>query len=259
VRHNEAIVFAVTGRPHDCPFVSRAGYKLDHALREFNLDVSGLVCADFGCNIGGFTDCLLQRGAAKVYAIDTGYGTLAWKLRNDSRVVVMERTNALHASPPPLGERRGGSSGDVSPITHEAETGKVVPVPTFGGGVDLVVIDLAWTPQRLAIPAALRWLQPTKPSPQPLSLVGGRERGFIITLVKPHYELSNDEKRTLLHDGRLDPNEAERVLQRVLTQMPEWGVEVMAHTRSPITGGKSSKGAGGAGNVEFLVLARPSA
>ncbi len=63
-------------------FVSRAGLKLDHALREFNIDVTGWVCADFGCNIGGFTDCLLQHGAARVYAIDTGYGKLAWKLRN---------------------------------------------------------------------------------------------------------------------------------------------------------------------------------
>lgn len=186
-------------------FVSRAGLKLDHALREFSVDVAGMTCADFGCNIGGFTDCLLQRGAAKVYAIDTGYGTLAWKLRNDPRVVVMERTNALHAKPPAT--------------------------------ADLVVIDLAWTPQRLAIPAALKWLKPD---------------GRIITLVKPHYELEEDEKQTLLVDGRLDPVEAERVLHRVMNAMTEWGAQPVAHTMSPITGGKSSRG--GVGNVEFLVL-----
>jgi 23S rRNA (cytidine1920-2'-O)/16S rRNA (cytidine1409-2'-O)-methyltransferase len=199
-------------------FVSRAGLKLDHALREFSLDVTGLVCADFGCNIGGFTDCLLQRGAAKVYAIDTGYGMLAWKLRNDPRVVVMERTNALHAQPPfALGEDRGI------------------------GGFDLVVIDLAWTPQRLAIPAALKWL---------------KKDGRIITLVKPHYELDDDQKRLLLMGGRLDHAEAVRVLHRVLMQMVEWGVTPSAHTQSPITGGKSSRRAGGEGNVEFLVLAK---
>ena len=70
------------------PFVSRAGLKLDHALATFRLDVTGLVCADLGCNAGGFTDCLLKRGAAKVYAVDTGYGMLEYKLRRDPRVVV---------------------------------------------------------------------------------------------------------------------------------------------------------------------------
>ena len=75
------------------PFVSRGGIKLDAALSRFNLDVSGLVAADIGASTGGFTDCLLQRGAAKVYAIDVGHGQLAWRLRRDPRVVVMERTN----------------------------------------------------------------------------------------------------------------------------------------------------------------------
>lgn len=191
-----------------CPFVSRAGLKLDHALREFKFDVNGMICADFGCNVGGFTDCLLQRGAAKVFAIDTGYGVLAWKLRNDPRVIVMERTNALHVQP--------------------------------GGQVDLVVIDMAWTPQRHAMPAAMKWLKPV---------------GKIITLIKPHYELNEEEKRTLLVDGRLAPAEAERVMQRVLEEMPSWGARPIAHTRSPISGGKSSKG--GEGNVEFLASVEP--
>ncbi|MFM8697247.1 MAG: SAM-dependent methyltransferase, partial [Phycisphaerales bacterium] len=78
-------------------FVSRAGAKLAHALEAFKVDVAGLRCADFGCNVGGFTDCLLKAGAARVTAIDTGYGALAWTLRNDPRVEVRERTNALHA------------------------------------------------------------------------------------------------------------------------------------------------------------------
>src|SRR5215475_118865 len=77
-------------------FVSRAGFKLDAALAVFKIDVGGKICADLGANVGGFTDCLLQHGAAKVYAVDTGYGALAWKLRQDPRVVVLERTNAMH-------------------------------------------------------------------------------------------------------------------------------------------------------------------
>jgi len=210
------------------PFVSRAGLKLDHALNEFGLDVTGLICADFGCNVGGFTDCLLQRGAARVYAIDTAYGVLDYRLRTDSRVIVMERTNALHAQPP---------EEDLA-------------------SCDLIVIDLGWTPQRLAIPAALRWLQHT-PKPAPSGgAPGGRTPPSIITLIKPHYELSEDEKRTLLIDGRLDPAEAKRIFQRVLEEMPRLGVIVRAATRSPITGGKSSRR--GEGNVEYLALLTPS-
>ena len=87
----------VKGELH--PFVSRGGLKLDRALSVFPLTVSGLVCADVGASTGGFTDCLLQNGAQKVYAIDVGYGQLDWKLRNDGRVAVMERANARHMTP----------------------------------------------------------------------------------------------------------------------------------------------------------------
>ena len=80
-------------------FVSRAGQKLDHALTMVNLDVTGRTCADLGSNVGGFVDCLIQRAAAKVYAVDTGYGTLDWKLRNDPRVVVLEKTNIRYLEP----------------------------------------------------------------------------------------------------------------------------------------------------------------
>ncbi len=81
-------------------FASRAGEKLEFALDEFGISVEGLVVADFGCSTGGFVDCLLQRGVKRVYAVDTGYGVLDWKLRNDSRVVVMERVNAMHVELP---------------------------------------------------------------------------------------------------------------------------------------------------------------
>jgi len=80
-------------------FVSRGGHKLEHALEHFQLDVTGLTALDLGASTGGFTDCLLQRGAAKVFAVDVGQGQLAWKLRQDPRVVVMEKTNARHLRP----------------------------------------------------------------------------------------------------------------------------------------------------------------
>ena len=79
-----------------CPYVSRGGYKLEAGLEFFNIRVAGAVCLDIGASTGGFTDCLLKNGAAKVYAVDVGYGQLAWELRQDTRVVVMERTNARY-------------------------------------------------------------------------------------------------------------------------------------------------------------------
>jgi 23S rRNA (cytidine1920-2'-O)/16S rRNA (cytidine1409-2'-O)-methyltransferase len=199
---------APTVNPNDRPFVGRGGLKLAHALREFNFDVRGLACADFGCNIGGFTDCLLRAGAASVIAVDTGYGALAWTLRNDTRVTVMERTSALHAEPP-------------------------------RGPVDLIAIDLGWTPQKHAIPAALRWLKP-----------GGR----IVSLLKPHYEVEKDEKHLLVR-GILPATEAQRIAHRTAESLPSLGVRVDGLTRSPIEGGA---GKGKIGNAEWLVLLSPA-
>lgn len=106
--------------PH--PYVSRGGVKLAHALDALGIDPAGLICADLGCSTGGFTDVLLRQGAAKVYAVDTGYGVLDWRLRNDPRVVVMERTSAMHV---------------------------VLPEP-----VSLVTIDAGWTRQEHILPHA---------------------------------------------------------------------------------------------------------
>jgi 23S rRNA (cytidine1920-2'-O)/16S rRNA (cytidine1409-2'-O)-methyltransferase len=190
-------------------YVTRAGLKLEAALSGFGLDVTGRICADFGCHAGGFTDCLLRHGAARVYALDTGYGVLDYRLRRDPRVVVMERTNALHADPPEP--------------------------------VNLVTIDLGWTRQRLAIPAALRWLGP---------------EGQIVSLLKPHYELDDDEKERRLVEGVLDPAAAKAVCARVLAGFPALGATVVAAMRSPIGGAKSARRSRGEGNREYLVLAR---
>ena len=100
-----------------CPYVSRGGLKLEKALRDFGVDPTGYVCSDSGASTGGFTDCLLQQGARKVFAIDVGYGQLAWKIRNDPRVVTMERTNIRYVTPDQLGEPLDLSVVDVSFIS----------------------------------------------------------------------------------------------------------------------------------------------
>ena len=115
-----------TGQDHE--FVSRAGIKLEHALNAFGIDPRGWVCADLGSSTGGFVDCLLRHGAAKVYAVERGYGVLAYSLRRDTRVVVMERTDALHARLP--------------------------------DSVNLVTLDTGWTRQRRILPVARRLLDP---------------------------------------------------------------------------------------------------
>lgn len=102
-----------------CPYVSRGGLKLEKALRDFGVKPVGYVCSDSGASTGGFTDCLLQQGAKKVFAIDVGYGQLDWKIRSDERVVVMERTNIRYVTPEDLGEPLDLSVIDVSFIGLE--------------------------------------------------------------------------------------------------------------------------------------------
>ena len=102
-----------------CPYVSRGGLKLEKALRDFGVKPEGYVCSDSGASTGGFTDCLLQQGARKVFAIDVGYGQLDWKIRSDERVVVMERTNIRYVTPEDLGEPLDLSVIDVSFIGLE--------------------------------------------------------------------------------------------------------------------------------------------
>lgn len=178
-------------------FVSRAGDKLEHAISTFGVGVEGKVCADLGCNVGGFTDCLLRRGASRVYAVDTGYGVLDYGLRKNPRVVVMERTNAMHVSLP------------------EA--------------VGLVVIDVAWTRQRMILPAAMKLLG------------GGREGGEIVSLIKPHYEAP----KAWLKGGVLVAERVDEVVAGVRAEFGAMGLVVKGMVESPI------KGTGG--NAEALV------
>ena len=108
----------------EMPFVSRGGFKLQKALDVFKIDLKEKICADIGASTGGFTDCMLQRGAKKIYAIDVGYGQLAWKLRQDDRVVNLERTNIRNITSEKIPELLNFASIDVSFISLE----KVLPV-----------------------------------------------------------------------------------------------------------------------------------
>ena len=137
-------------RGASCPYVSRGGLKLEKALRDFGVNPTGYVCSDSGASTGGFTDCLLQQGASKVFAIDVGYGQLDWKIRSDPRVVVMERTNVRYVTPEDLGEPLDLSVVDVSFIslkivlpvikTFLKPTGQVLCLikPQFEAGKDKV-------------------------------------------------------------------------------------------------------------------------
>lgn len=111
-------------------FVSRGGIKLQAAINNWELKTDNLVCLDVGSSTGGFVDCLLQNGASKVYALDTAYGELAWKLRNDPRVAVMERTNILH-------------------------------LESLPEQVDLITIDAGWTKLELVLPVVKKFLKPS--------------------------------------------------------------------------------------------------
>lgn len=99
------------------PYVSRGGLKLEKAINEFGVNLEGLVCMDIGASTGGFTDCMLQNGAVKVFSVDVGYGQLAWKLRQDIRVINMERTNIRNVTEEDIGEKPGFASIDVSFIS----------------------------------------------------------------------------------------------------------------------------------------------
>jgi 23S rRNA (cytidine1920-2'-O)/16S rRNA (cytidine1409-2'-O)-methyltransferase len=165
-------------------FVSRGGEKLEGALTIFPITVGGRVCVDIGCSTGGFTDCLLQHGAVKVYAIDVGKGILHWKLRTDPRVVVLEETNARYV--------------------------EKLPEP-----VSLVTIDASFISLKILLPVVKKWFLSSR-SPNPLIEKGGGENDEIIALIKPQFEAGR--KETAKGEGVIrDPAVHRAVLMDVLT------------------------------------------
>lgn len=187
-------------------FVSRGGEKLDAALEAFSMDVNGLTCADVGASTGGFTDCLLQRGAAKVYAIDVGKGILHWKIRQDSRVVVMEETNARFLESLP--ER-----------------------------IDLVTIDASFISLKTLLPAVKPWFFLLS------SFIDEERRkkkeGYVIALIKPQFEAG--KKDVARGEGVIrDPAIHKQVLTDVLTFAHAEGFGVRGLIRSPLLGPKGN-------------------
>jgi 23S rRNA (cytidine1920-2'-O)/16S rRNA (cytidine1409-2'-O)-methyltransferase len=183
------------------PFVSRGGYKLAHALDTFLLDPAGLVALDVGASTGGFTDVLLQHGAMLVYAVDVGYGILDWRLRQDARVVVLERTNIRHLEklPPAEADTRNGSQGVAL--------------------AQCATIDVAFISLRVVLPATQRLLTPD---------------AWLVTLIKPQFEAGPQ------HVGKggvvRDPAVHRRVLRDVLHAAADLELYLYGLTRSPITG-----------------------
>ena len=195
-------------------FVSRGGEKLDAALEAFGINVNGLVCADVGASTGGFTDCLLQRGALKVYAMDVGKGILHWKLRNDPRVVVMEQTNARF-------------------------------VESLPEQIALATVDASFISLKILLPVVKRWFG-FFPTLDDIQEEGRKEeeRGDIIALIKPQFEAGR--KDVSRGDGVIrDPEIHRQVLLDVLGFAQGGGFAIRALIKSPLLGPK--------GNIEFLV------
>jgi 23S rRNA (cytidine1920-2'-O)/16S rRNA (cytidine1409-2'-O)-methyltransferase len=198
------------------PYVSRGGEKLAAALKAFKLDVNGRVCADVGASTGGFTDCLLQNGAARVYAIDVGKGILHWKLRQDSRVVVMEGVNARYL------ER--------------------LPEP-----VQVVTIDASFISLKILLPVVKGWFA-NQAAEEPLALPHGeglaQGDSHVLALIKPQFEAG---RREVSRGGGVirDPKIHKDVLLRVIDSGREQGYTPRGLIRSPLVGPK--------GNVEFLI------
>lgn len=209
----EAVITVEEGRR----FVSRGGDKLEAALQAFEVKVNGRVCADVGASTGGFSDCLLQHGAARVYAIDVGKGLLHWKLRTDRRVVVMEGQNARHLS-----------------ILPES--------------VQVVTIDASFISLKILLPVVKRWFQAIG------SAIAGEDSSEeaeaekeLIVLIKPQFEAGR--KESARHKGVIrDPAVHETVLRAILGDAQRAGFAINGLIRSPVLGPK--------GNVEFLAWLR---
>jgi 23S rRNA (cytidine1920-2'-O)/16S rRNA (cytidine1409-2'-O)-methyltransferase len=225
-------------------FVSRGGHKLEHALEHFQLDVKNLTAIDLGASTGGFTDCLLQRGAEKVFAVDVGQGQLAWKLRQDPRVVVMEKTNARFLKPghfraPALGMRsaecgvrsQAGTDKTDSPRQNSALRAPHSAFEEAETPADLIVVDCSFISLKKILPPAATLL---------------KRGGKIVALIKPQFEAGKaeaDKGRGVITDAA--------VHGRVLAELREF---VAAQAGLCWRGVVESPLLGPAGNKEFLAL-----
>jgi len=189
------------------PFVSRGGEKLEAALATFKLSPAGRFCADVGASTGGFTDCLLQHGARLVYAIDVGHGILHWKLRQDARVVVMERTNARYVEKLPQ-------------------------------AVSLVTVDASFISLKILLPVIKEWFPPFSVSID-TNTGADRPQNEVVALIKPQFEAGKREASRGAGVIR-DPAVHYQVLVDLLSFAQEEGYAVQGLVRSPLLGAKGN-------------------
>ncbi len=203
-------------------YVSRGGEKLAKALDEFAIPVSGRICLDGGISTGGFTDCLLKAGAKRVYGIDVGYGQVDWGLRNDSRVVLRERTNLRHLKPEDLYQNLNHQN-----LNHQNLDSKTLP-NSKEGYADLAVVDVSFISLTKVLSAVWLLTQPPREA---------------ILLVKPQFEVGRNRvgKKGVVRD----PSDQANAIFQVLEAAKEQGWYYGGLTWSPITGPK--------GNIEYLL------
>jgi 23S rRNA (cytidine1920-2'-O)/16S rRNA (cytidine1409-2'-O)-methyltransferase len=205
----------------DLQYVSRGGLKLERALDHWQIEVNGLACLDVGASTGGFTDCLLQRGAARVIAVDTGYGQMDFRLRQDPRVRLLEKTNARY-------------------LTHEA----------LGEFVSFVAMDVSFISATLVLPAVIAAAFPTSDSGETGVLArpgtNPKEDKNVVVLVKPQFEAGREQvgKGGVVRDEAAQKAAVERVRQCLI----QLGAQQTDHIDSPILGAE--------GNREFLLYAK---
>lgn len=185
----------------DLKYVSRGGLKLEHALTHWNIDVLGKTCLDVGASTGGFTDCLLQHGAARVVAVDTGYGQMDFKLRQDPRVRLLEKTNARYLSAEALGET-----------------------------ADFIAMDVSFISATLVLPAVVA-----------SAFRAGAERGGqqMVVLVKPQFEVGKEQvgKGGIVRDGTAHLT----ALDKVTSTVTELGAALTDSIESPILGAEGNR------------------
>jgi len=186
----------------DLKYVSRGGLKLERALEHWNIDLDGKVCLDVGVSTGGFTDCLLQRGAARVIAVDTGHGQIAFQLRQDPRVRLLEKTNARYLT---------------------AEQVREI--------VNLIVMDVSFISATLVLPAVL-----SAAFPQDSTARAGRE---LIVLVKPQFEAGREQvgKGGIIRDSEIQ----QRAVEKVRTAVADLGSVSTDVIESPILGAEGNR------------------
>ncbi len=197
------------------PYVSRGGIKLEAAIDFFSIDVNGKIIMDVGCGTGGFTDCLLKRRAKKVYCIDVGYGQLAWSLRKDPRVVLMERINARYLDRiiRDKGERFKGQEFE----------------DLIKDNIDMATVDLSFISLTKVIPSILEFI---------------KEEGSVLALVKPQFEVGKGE----VGKGGIVREEEKRLraVERIQKELEDLGLRTIGIFQSPFPGRK--------GNIEYFLF-----